>query len=116
MPTLPKLCGRAFLKCMYCIVWGLAKNSILIRNLSSVLSFSKHAAAVVINDALYTRTTKETPRRSIMVTLSLNEISTNKLGNIGWWTVVRGGRRYSACLRPAIRRDCGQIFKDDDHV
>jgi hypothetical protein len=38
------------------VVWGLAKNSSLIRNLSSVLAFSKHAAAVVINGALYTGT------------------------------------------------------------
>ncbi len=49
---------------------------------------------------------KETPRRRIAVTSSLNEISTDQLGKR---VEVRGERRYSARPHPAA----GQIFKDD---
>jgi len=44
---------------------------------------------------------KETPRRRITLTSSLNEISTNQLGNR---EIVReGGRRYSARPHPFLK-------------
>ncbi len=50
---------------------------------------------------------KETPRRRIMVTSSLKEMSTDQMGN---WVVMRG-MHYSA--RPFLQQASGSIFKDD---
>jgi hypothetical protein len=53
---------------------------------------------------------KETPRRRITVTSSLNGISTDQLGNRG---VVVGGGGYYARPHPFLQQASGQIFKYD---
>jgi hypothetical protein len=52
------------------------------------------------------------PRRRITVTSSLNEISTDQLGNILWWW---GEEDISPPTRhhPFLKKASGQIFKDD---
>jgi hypothetical protein len=42
---------------------------------------------------------------------SLNEISADPLGNIGWWR--GGGGRYSPYHYPILQQASGQIIKDD---
>jgi hypothetical protein len=56
---------------------------------------------------------KEIPKRRIIVTSSLNEISANHLVHKER-VVVRGrGERYSARHYPSLQQASGQIFKDD---
>ncbi len=52
---------------------------------------------------------KETPRRGVTAMSSLNEISTDQLGNS---VVVRGEVHFDYVL-PFIQQASGQIFKDD---
>ncbi len=54
---------------------------------------------VLLGQKLYM---KETPRRWITVTSSLNQISTDQLGNR---VVKKGGRRYSARPHPFLQQD-----------
>ncbi len=55
---------------------------------------------------------KETPRRRITVTSSLNKISTNQPGNtVGGGEVRRG--LTSPALHPFLKQPSRQIFKDD---
>jgi hypothetical protein len=56
---------------------------------------------------------KETPRRRITVTSSLNEIATEQMGNR---MVVRGvgvTPGYSARSQPFLQQASGQVYKDD---
>jgi hypothetical protein len=50
---------------------------------------------------------KETPSRRITVTSSLEELSTNQLGNR---VVVRGG---GVTVHPFLQQASGKIYKDD---
>jgi hypothetical protein len=52
---------------------------------------------------------KETSRRRIMVTSSLNEISTDRLGNM---VVVKGGGRVEKLLQPPSPFSTTGLWKD----